>query len=109
MDFKVSSFVKTVDYTLNCIAKAFYLMDNKTITTLHIYYLNTTQITLTFSLNRSIFQAKREICQTSPRTLIWQIIFMSEQDPQKERELPGGITIPPSSDAAISHNLKIIS
>ena len=33
---------------------------------------------------------------------------MSEQDPQRERELPGGITITPSSDAAISHNLTII-
>ena len=48
MDFEMSSFVKTVDYTLNCVAKAFYLMDNKTITVVHVYYLNTSQTFLDF-------------------------------------------------------------
>lgn len=33
---------------------------------------------------------------------------MSEQDPQKERELLGGITITSSSDEAISRNLEVI-
>src|SRR3989344_8886672 len=61
MDFKMGSFFITVNYALNRITKAFYLMDDKTVTTLHVYYLNTSQIVLTFSLNRSIFCAEMEI------------------------------------------------
>ena len=33
---------------------------------------------------------------------------MPEQDSQKERQLPGGITITPSSDEAISRDLEAI-